>query len=55
MAEPKPLTEAQIRAIVRDEMAKSSMTWKHDAAHTATQAQVTAQWERDKAAGISVD
>lgn len=56
------LTEAQVRAIVRDELRKLNGLdgpqvmdgWKHDAAHSATQAQVTAQWERDKAAGVAL-
>lgn len=48
----KSLTEAQVRAIVREEMA-GLLAWQHDAAHMATQAQVTAQWERDKAAGVA--
>lgn len=52
MAEPKPLTEAQVRAIVREEMA-AILAWKHDAAHSATQDQATAQWTRDKAAGFA--
>lgn len=54
MAE-KELTERRVREIVREELAalKGLLTWQHDAAHTATQAAVTAQWERDKAAGVA--
>lgn len=44
------LTEDEVRAIAREEIEK----WKHDAAHTVTQAQVTAQWERDKEAGVAL-
>lgn len=51
MAEKKPLTEAEVRAIVREEMAHI-LDWQHDAAHTTTQAAVAAQWARDKKAGI---
>ena len=52
MAEKKPLTEAEVRAIVREEMAHI-LDWRHDAAHSATQSACTEQWERDKAAGVA--
>ena len=49
--EPKPagLTEAQVRAIVREELA----SWKHDAGHSATANREAAQRARDEASGVA--
>ena len=51
-AEPAPakaLTADDVRAICREEFSK----WKHDAAHTASQAACDAQYARDVEAGIA--
>ncbi len=59
-----PLSEAQIRAMIREEIAAAHteawqdlerrlMPWKHDADHGSIQARRVAQRERDNEAGIA--
>ena len=55
---PGVLSEGEIRAIVRDEMAMvlartAANTWRHDAGHGSLQARRNAQRERDEAAGLA--
>lgn len=55
---PAPLTEADVRRIVKDEIAKSKKdepsTWQHDADHGATQERLSQQRARDEASGVNV-
>lgn len=44
------LTEADVRRIVRDEIAN----WRHDAAHSATAERRDKQHARDEASGFAV-
>jgi len=46
------LTEAEVRRIVRDEIA--ALAWQHDAAHSATAERRDKQHARDEASGFAV-
>lgn len=59
---PKGLTEAQVRAIVQSELAKTQPAaktdtatgdWKHDASHSADAVRLSAQQARDEAANLT--
>jgi hypothetical protein len=47
-----PMSEEQVRAIVREEMA-ALMAWRHDADHGSIQSRRQAQRMRDMAAGLN--
>jgi hypothetical protein len=47
-----PMSEEQVRAIVREEMAKL-LAWRHDADHGSVQSRRDTQRTRDRAAGLN--